>query len=347
MSGRADWSQVCGEIEAIAEAGRVDARKALLQKFRGLGRHIEINVLGLRAVHFADDGAGYDVARSEFLRFGVTLHEAFESDVTEDAALAAKSLGEKETRCVLNGESRGMKLHELHVRKNGAGFVGDRDAVPGSDFWVSSFAIDLAEASGSEKNGVRVDLVKRAVGFVDKSQTPDAAIFQDQASGEGVGAEVKVRKLVCAGEECAANFATRRIAVGVKNTRAAVSGFASKGEFGPCAIEFGAPLDELADVLGAFFDEQSDRFGAAEAVTGVKGVLLVESDFVFVAEGDGDAALRPGGRGIAEIGFGEDEDASGGTEFDRGAQAGNSGTDDDVVSVVGLWGRGHGRLRAP
>ena len=37
----------------------------------------------------------------------------------------------------------------------------------------------------------------------------------------------------------------------------------------------------------------------------------MEANFVFIGESDGDAALRVGGGGFVEIGFGEDEDGAG------------------------------------
>ena len=85
----------------------------------------------------------------------------------------------------------------------------------------------------------------------------------------------------------------------MKNARTTVRGFAGESELGASAIEFGAPFDELSDVLGTFFDEQGHGFVAAEAISGGEGVLLVQADFVFVAEGHGDAALGPGSGGIA------------------------------------------------
>ena len=110
--------------------------------------------------------------------------------------------------------------------------------------------------------------------------------------------------------------------------------FAGEGKLRARAIKFGAPFDELRDVLGAFFDEKRHGFGTAEAITGVDGVLFVEADLVFVAEGYGNAALRPSSGGIAEIGFGENQDAAGAAEFNGGAQASDARTYHGVVGVV-------------
>ena len=103
VSGGADWRHIRGEIETVAEAGGVDAREAFLQEFGGLGGHVEINVLRVGAVHFADDGASDDIAGREFLRFGVALHKAFEKNIAEDAAFSAQGFGKQETRRALDG----------------------------------------------------------------------------------------------------------------------------------------------------------------------------------------------------------------------------------------------------
>ena len=157
-----------------------------------------------------------------------------------------------------------------------------------------------------------------------------------------MGTHVEMRDGVGAREEGTADFAAGGIAVSVEDAGTAVSGFASEGELGTCTIEFGAPFDELRDVLGTFFDEERDGLGAAEVIAGVEGVLFVKTDFIFVGKSDGDAALRVGGGGFVEVGFGEDEDSAGLAEFNGGADTGYTGTDDKVIRLVGFGGVGHG-----
>jgi hypothetical protein len=129
-----------------------------------------------------------------------------------------------------------------------------------------------------------------------------------------------VRDFVGPGEKGATDFPSRGIAMRVEDARATVRGFTRESEFGASAIELGAPFDKLGNVLRAFFDEESDGFGAAEAVACTECVLFVAANFVFVAEGHGDAALRPSGGGVAQSGFGEDQDATRAAEFNSGAQ---------------------------
>jgi hypothetical protein len=161
---------------------------------------------------------------------------------------------------------------------------------------------------------------------------------------------MEMRDFVRAGEKSTADFASRGIALRVKDPGAAVRGFTREGKFGAGTIEFGPPFDELINVLRAFFDEKRHGLGAAETVSSAERVLFMETDFVFVAECYRDAALRPGGGRVTEIGFGEDEDAAGAAEFNGGAQTSDARTYHGVISLVGLGRRGHrtfscGRIR--
>src|SRR4029077_13952767 len=67
VRGGADRRDVTREVDAVAHAGSVDARETLLDEAFGLGGHVQINVLAVGAVHFAEDGTGDDVAWRELL----------------------------------------------------------------------------------------------------------------------------------------------------------------------------------------------------------------------------------------------------------------------------------------
>jgi hypothetical protein len=133
-----------------------------------------------------------------------------------------------------------------------------------------------------------------------------------------------MRQGVSTGQESAADFAAGRVAVRVEDARAAVRGLAREGQLRAGAIKFRAPFDQLRNVLRALFYQERYGFRAAQAVAGRDGVLLVKSNFVFVAEGHRDAALRIGGGGFAQVGFCQDQNGARGTEFDGGAKAGDA-----------------------
>ena len=293
-------------------------------------------------MHLADDGAGHDVAGSEFLRFVITLHESFEADVAEDSAFSAQRLREQKSRRAFHCERGGMKLYELHVGEDSACFIGDGHAVAGGHFGIGGLAVDLAQAAGGQQNCTRAQLVLRTVGFINEAQPRDAAALDDQFGRECVRAQVQMRDGVRPSKQRTADFSAGRIAVSVQDSRAAVRGLSCKRQFRSRAVEFRAPCDELGDVLRAFFDKQGYGVRAAQTIAGIEGVLFVQSDFIFVGKGYGDTTLRPGRRRIAQIGFCENQHASRCAQLDRRAQTGDAAADHDIVGAMDFVGVAHG-----
>ena len=191
--------------------------------------------------------------------------------------------------------------------------------------------------------------MKRAVVFVNETDADYVSIFQNQTGGERVRAQMEMRNCVSPGKQRSADFSSRGIAVGMENTGAAVCCFTRKGEFRSGTIEFRAPFDELRDVLRAFFDKQGDSLGTAQSIPGVERVLLVKPDLVFVGKGHGDSALRPGGRGVAQIGFRQNQNASGRAQLNRRPQSGDSAAHNSVISTMAFLGVRHksGEQAAP
>ena len=64
MRGGANRRQVARQVQAAAQAGLVNSREALLQKFLALFGHVQVNVGALGALHLADNGARHHIARS-------------------------------------------------------------------------------------------------------------------------------------------------------------------------------------------------------------------------------------------------------------------------------------------
>src|SRR5215470_210446 len=102
-------------------------------------------------------------------------------------------------------------------------------------------------------------------------------------------------------EQSPADLTPSRITVRMENPRAAVRRLARESQLRAGAIELRAPFNQLRDVLGAFLDQKSDRILSAQPIPCVDGVLLMQADFVFVAECHGYSALRPRRRRVAQI----------------------------------------------
>src|SRR5690348_2443342 len=89
----------------------------------------------------------------------------------------------------------------------------------------------------------------------------------------------------------AADFASGGIAMRVQNTAAAVRSFAGECQLCAIAVKFCSPGNQFLDALRPFLHQNVRSFRVDDAVTGIDGVLKMEADFVFVAQGDSNSAL--------------------------------------------------------
>jgi hypothetical protein len=96
-------------------------------------------------------------------------------------------------------------------------------------------------------------------------------------------------------------------------------------------IEPRPPLDQLAHVAHAVFDQHPYRRFIAQAVAGGDRVGGVQRRGVVGAHCRGDAALRVAGVALSRIGLGEHEHVAGAREIGGGAKAGNAAADDQEV----------------
>ncbi len=207
----------------------------------------------------------------------------------------------------------------------------------------------MPQAARRQQNRCGSDLVLRTIGFIKEPKPHDPVFFNDQIRSKRMCAQMQARNRMRTGQQCPADFPARRIAVCMKDSRPAVRGLSCKGQFRSRAVELGAPFDELRDVLRAFFDKQGDSLGTAQSIPGVERVLLVKPDLVFVGKGHGDSALRPGGRGVAQIGFRQNQNASGRAQLNRRPQSGDSAAHNSVISTMAFLGVRHksGEQAAP
>jgi hypothetical protein len=95
MCRGANRNQVASEVQAVTREKGADAGEALVQVDACYVAHIEMNqprLAGLAANSLAGDGAGHNVAGSEFKQRMVALHEALALVVAQIGALAAQGL---------------------------------------------------------------------------------------------------------------------------------------------------------------------------------------------------------------------------------------------------------------
>ena len=96
----------------------------------------------------------------------------------------------------------------------------------------------------------------------------------------------------------------------MQNAAAAVSGFPRESQAHAIAIELRAPLDQLLDGSRTFLHQRVDGLPVAQPGAGGDGVLLVQPDFVVIAQRDGDSALRILRGGFAQAVFRHHQDRS-------------------------------------
>lgn len=132
--------------------------------------------------------------------------------------------------------------------------------------------------------------------------------------------------------ESAQYLASGGITVSMQDAVAAVCAFAGECKLGSIAVELRSPLDQFLDASGTFFDEHANSIYVAESISSDQRVLQVKTDFVFVAEGGSNAALRVVRCGIAHFTFGEDDNSPGVRQFNGCSKSGDSGADDQEIA---------------
>ena len=134
VRGRLDRHGLGDRLDALVDAREVgDVGQLLVDDLLAQVGQVEVDVvLAVDAATCADlliDRAGDHVARREILQCRrVALHEALALLVAQDAALAARRLGEQDAE---PDDAGRVELVELHVLERHAAAIGDRDAVAG------------------------------------------------------------------------------------------------------------------------------------------------------------------------------------------------------------------------
>ena len=135
----------------------------------------------------------------------------------------------------------------------------------------------------------------------------------------------------CESDKRAADLRASGVAIGVKDARVRMSRFAGAEQLTAFAVEGCAPLDELGDALGAFFDEHFCGGAVNEAIACGNGVFKMQCDVFPALGGDGDATLSVVGIRFAERLLGDDENLAVIGERDGCAETGYSCSDDEII----------------
>jgi hypothetical protein len=225
-----------------------------------------------------------------------------------------------------------VELNELEIRNLRARAPRHRNAVSGGHVRVRGVEEDVSEAAGGQQHGAGPHRHQLMGLRVVDLRPADFAVFVEQEIGSSREAsELDVRERSRFVVEGARNFASGRISLRVQHAVAAVRALAGERQLVAFAIELRAPIDELLNSRGAFLHQRVDRRTVAQPVSREQRVLLVELHLVIVAERYRDSALRIFRRGFVQAVFGNDQDAPGLSQLNRGAKAGHAGSDDNEI----------------
>ena len=167
VGGGLDRHRLGERLDALVDAGEVgDVGQLLLDDLAPQVADVEVDVVlavdpAARADLLVDRPADHVARRQLHERRGVALHEPLALAVEEDAALAARRLGEQDADADDAGR---VELVELHVLHRDAVAIGQRDAVAGEAPGVRGDPEHPPEAAGREQHRLRAQHVQLAVG---------------------------------------------------------------------------------------------------------------------------------------------------------------------------------------
>ena len=338
VRGRRDLDRLLGDVEHLQLEHRlVHAGQARHDRLARQVRDIQPDAAVRGAAALLDLGVAGQrdaVARGELEPLGVVLvHEALAETVAQDAALAARRLGDEGAGGVLGlDDAARVELHELRVAQAAAGLDGEAERVAG--VLVASrrgAAPDAVVPAGGEDHGIRVDQVAGAVFEVEAVGAEDRAVVVHEDARDVHGVEDRHLQLRRAVDQGALDLESGVVAreggaaIGVRAEeplRDAPVVFA--GERHAVALQV---FDAASGARGDDLD--SVRVGEQVALFERVGRMLLPAVVgIHRREGGVDAAGGEGGvrvrlRTLAE---GDDVDAGFG-EFDGCAKAGPTGAD--------------------
>ncbi|CAM5467725.1 hypothetical protein SVIOM342S_01277 [Streptomyces violaceorubidus] len=314
VGGRGHGDRLGDRVDAVGAAGGEDRGEALLPHRPAEVAGVQVHVVGVALLHAAGDGLRDDVPWGEFRQFVLSQHEAHAVRVHQVGALAAHRLGDQGLLALgvrAEEEDGGVELDEFEVADLGTRAQGEGHAVARGDGGVRRRREHLAHAAGGEddRGGVdRSDAVVLALAHDVQGDAGGAAVgVREEVEHEGVLDRAQPARAYRL-HQGAGDLGARRVAARVGDAAAVVAALAGEGQAALGGlVEVRAGRDEPAYGVGALGGQDADRFRVAQAGAGHQGVVQVLLGGVALAEGRGDAALRPPGGAVVQAGLGDDD----------------------------------------
>ncbi len=120
----------------------------------------------------------------------------------------------------------------------------------------------------------------------------DATVGANQASHHGPLSEADALVGAGKGNQRAADFGSRGVAVGVENAGQGVGALAGAQQLASLGIELRAPLDQFRYADWPLGHQRLGGGSINDSIASVYGVFKVESNVLIAFHGDGDSTLR-------------------------------------------------------
>ena len=234
-------------------------------------------------------------------------HEPLAVLVSQNCAVAAKSLGQQRPRHARVVQRGRVELHELHVRDRHAGTHRHPDPVTGRNGRVRRHREELSGTTSGEDRVTSPDL-HRPTGGVQCSDSHAPTVLHHEVDTEAALPNVDVGQGMRRIGQRAFDLRARRITTRVHHSRQRVTALDGERERSVLFVEPRAEFHEFSNATRSFGHEDVDRIGVAQAGSGDERVLLMQLGRVRIAEHRGHSTLRvPGGR-RREFALGDDTD---------------------------------------
>ena len=251
-------------------------------------------------------------------------------------------------------EAGRVKLDELHVGNGRAGAVRHRDPIAGGDVGIRRVEINLAAATGGQRDPWRSERLYLP-GLVVQRVNPGTAVVLRLARlgrGDEVDGEVILEHgdiFVCAdcGQQRAFDLAAGDV-FGVQDAAFRVPSLPAKIEFAvTVTLTFGelhAELDQFLDAGRAFLDNAAHDLLIAQPSSGGKGVAHVALERVLLACDGGDAALCVVGVGLGPAFLRDDRDGAGVGDLESKRQPGDAAAQHQKIKLLRGIRHPHGKV---
>ena len=226
-----------------------------------------------------------------------------------------------------------MKLHELHILQQGSGAIGHGHAIPRRVGRIGRSGVDLTRSARRQHDCARRQDKSLAAGFVQDKRAATRAVRHDEIHREVTAELVNVLVAASLPHQHANHFIPGRIASRAENAASAMGRFPGKGKLAADLIESCPPLNQFLYAIRTFFDQNPDRFFAAQAMSGLEGVSQMNRDVILFTQGHRHATLCVTRITFEGMALRQHNDSAVPGQFDRRPQAGHAASDHQEISL--------------